>query len=116
MKQNQYKNYQNTLKLWCFTKWENCYIICADFSKIDSADVIVRVSNKKIGFVFFSNKTNDFLKQQIINCQKLYDKVTLVTNNINFSAADVKTFNDNVGLLNISNAYGFGNVIQEIKI
>lgn len=116
MNQDQYKNYQNTLKLWCFTKWENCDIICADFSKIDLADIIVNVSDKKIGFVFSSNKTKDFLKQQIINCQKLYNKVILVTNDIDFSAASIKTFNDNVGLLNISNAYGFGNIIQEIKI
>lgn len=113
MKQEQYKNYQNTLKLWCFTKWENCDIICADFIKIDSADVIVNVSDKKIGFILSSNKSKDFLKQQIINCQQIYDKVILVTNNLN--DIDVQTINNNIGLINISNAYGLGNVIQEIK-
>ena len=113
LKQNQYKRHQSTIKLWCFTKWDNCAIICADSIKIESADVIASDKNQKIGFVFCSNKSKDFLKKQIINCQQIYDKVILVTNNLN--DIDVQTINDNIGLINISNAYGLGNVIQEIK-
>ena len=45
---DEYKSLQGTIKLWCFTKWENCDIICAEKSSIDTADVIAVVDDNKI--------------------------------------------------------------------
>lgn len=107
-----YKSLQGTIKLWCFTKWENCDIICANKSSIDSADVIAVVDNTKIGFIFITNKSTDFLKQQIINCRDTCNKIYLIANSID--ATDIPELENDIGLLNISNKYGLGNIIEEL--
>lgn len=109
---DEYKNLQGTIKLWCFTKWENCDIICADKSSIHSADVIAVVDNTKIGFIFITNKSTDFLKQQIINCRDTCNKIYLIANSID--ATDIPELENDIGLLNISNKYGLGNIIEEL--
>ena len=106
-----YKSLQGTIKLWCFTKWKNCDIICASKSSINSADMIAVVDNNKIGFIITTDKTNDFIKQQVINCRKMCNKIYLIAN-----FADIKEIHkleSDISILNISNKYGFGNIIEE---
>ena len=107
----KYKSLQGTIKLWCFTKWENCDIICADENSTDSADVIAIVEGKRVGFIFTINKTTELLKQQIINCRKICDNVYLITNSI--KSKDLLKLDNDVHLLNIADKYGFGNIIEE---
>lgn len=109
---NKYKNLQGTIKLWCFTKWGNCDIICSDESSIDSADMIVTVDNKKIGFIFVTDKTTEFIKQQVISCRKECNKVYLITNTIN--PDNITKIDNDVRLLNISDKYGLGSIIEEL--
>ena len=109
---DEYKSLQGTIKLWCFTKWENCDIICANKSSIDSADVIAVVENNKIGFIFTTDKTTDFIKRQIINCRNVCNKIYLIVNSIDVS--DMPDLENDIGLLNISNKYGLGNIIEEL--
>ena len=111
MKDN-YKCLQGTIKLWCFTKWENCDIICADKSSIDSADVIAVVDNNKIGFIFTTDKTTDFIKQQVINCRKICNKIYLIANFADIN--EIHKFESDIGILNISDKYGLGNIIEEL--
>ena len=108
---DEYKSLQGTIKLWCFTKWENCDIICAEKSSIDIADVIAEVEDNKIGFIFTTDKSTDFIKQQIINCRKICDNVYLITNSI--KSKDLLKLDNDVCLLNIADKYGFGNIIEE---
>ena len=96
-----YKSLQGTIKLWCFTKWENCDIICADKSSIHSADVIAVVDNTKIGFIFTTDKSIDFIKQQIINCRKMCNKIYLIANFADINA--IHKSKSDIGLLNVSN-------------
>ena len=107
-----YKSLQGTIKLWCFTKCKNCDIICADKSSIHSADVIAVVDNIKIGFIFTTDKSTDFIKQQIINCRDICNKIYLIANSIDVT--DIAELENDIGLLNISNKYGFGNIIEEL--
>ena len=109
---DEYKSLQGTIKLWCFTKWENCDIISAEYDSLDTADLIAIISDKQIGFIFTPNKPTDYLKQQIINCRKMYDKVYLVTNEVNHDKLS-KTEKD-IGLINIADKYGLGNIIEEL--
>ena len=111
MKDN-YKCLQGTIKLWCFTKWENCDIICADKSSIDSADVIAVVDNNKIGFIFTTDKITDFIKQQVINCRKICNKIYLIANFADIN--EIHKFESDIGILNISDKYGLGNIIEEL--
>ena len=92
---DEYKSLQGTIKLWCFTKWENCDIICADESSIHSADVIAVVDNTKIGFIFTTDKSIDFIKQQIINCRNICNKIYLIANSI--SVTDIPDLENNIG-------------------
>ncbi len=108
----QYKCLQGTIKLWCFTKWGSCDVICATEPSIDSADVVAFFEDKRFGFIFTDNKTTIFLKQQIINCRKTCNKVYLITNEINIE--DLPKADNNIRLLNITNKYGFGNIIEEL--
>lgn len=107
-----YKNLQDVIKLWCFTKWESCDIICADQDSLDTADSIAVIGDKQIGFIFTPNKPSDFLKQQIINCRKIYDKVYLVTSEVNRNKLP-ETEKD-IGMINIADKYGLGNIIEEL--
>ena len=109
---NDYKNLQGIIKILCFTKWENCDIIYAEYDSLDTADLIAIISDKQIGFIFTPNKPTDYLKQQIINCRKMYDKVYLVTNEVNHNNLP-KTEKD-IGLINIADKYGLGNIIEEL--
>ena len=109
---DEYKSLQGTIKLWCFAKWENCDIICADKSSIHSADVIAVMDNTKIGFIFTTDKSTDFIKQQIINCRNTCNKIYLIANPTN--STDILDLENDIGLLNISNKYGFGNIIEEL--
>lgn len=109
---DEYKSLQGTIKLGCFTKWENCDIICADKSSIHSADVIAVMDNTKIGFIFTTDKSTDFIKQQIINCRDTCNKIYLIANSI--SVTDIPDLENDIGLLNISNKYGLGNIIEEL--
>ena len=109
---DEYKSLQGTIKLWCFTKWENCDIICADKSSIHSADVIAVVDNTKIGFIFTTDKSTDFIKQQIINCRNTCNKIYLISNTID--TTDIPKWENDIGLLNISDKYGLGNIIEEL--
>lgn len=109
---NDYKNLQGIIKILCFTKWENCDIICAEYDSLDTADLIAIISDKQIGFIFTPNKPTDYLKRQIINCRKMYDKVYLVTNEVNHDKLS-KTEKD-IGLINIADKYGLGNIIEEL--
>ena len=109
---DEYKSLQGTIKLWCFTKWENSDIICADKSSIHSADVIAVVDNTKIGFIFTTDKLTDFIKQQIINCRDTCNKIYLIAHSI--SVTDMPDLENDIGLLNISNKYGLGNIIEEL--
>lgn len=110
---NKHKTLQGIIKLWCFTKWENCDIICADESSIHSADVIAVVGNNKIGFIFTIGKTTDFIKQQIINCRKMCNKIYLIANFADINA--IHKSKSDIGLLNVSNKYGLGNIIEELQ-
>ena len=108
---DKYKSLQGTIKLWCFAKWKNCEIIYANKSSIDFADMIAVVDNNKIGFIFTTDKTTDFIKQQVINCRKMCNKIYLIAN-----FADIKEIHkleSDIIILNISNKYGFGNIIEE---
>ena len=109
-----YKSLQGTIKLWCFTKCKNCDIICANKSSIDSADVIAVVDNNKIGFIFTTDKSTDFIKQQVINCRKMCNKIYFIANFADIN--EIHKFERDIGLLNISNKYGFGNIIEEIQL
>ena len=109
---DKYKSLQGTIKLWCFAKWKNCEIIYANKSSIDFADMIAVVDNNKIGFIFTTDKSTDFIKQQIINCRNTCNKIYLIANSI--SVTDIPDLENNIGLLNISNKYGFGNIIEEL--
>ena len=109
---DEYKSLQGTIKLWCFTKWENCDIICANKSSIDSADVIAVVDNNKIGFIFTTDKTTDFIKRQIINCRKMCNKIYLIANFDDIN--EIYKFESDIGILNISDKYGLGNIIEEL--
>lgn len=109
---DEYKNLQGTIKLWCFTKWENCDIICAEKSSIDIADIIAEVEDNKIGFIFTTDKSTDFIKQQIINCRSTCNKIYLISNHID--TVDILALENDVGLLNISDKYGLGNIIEEL--
>ena len=109
---NEYKSLQGTIKLWCFTKWENCDIICANKSSIHSADVIAVVDNTKIGFIFTTDKSTDFIKQQIILTITAVANANIIANSID--VADIPELENDIGLLNISNKYGFGNIIEEL--
>lgn len=109
---DEYKSLQGTIKLWCFTKWENCDIICADKSSINTADVTAVLDNTKIGFIFTTDKSTNFIKQQIINCRNTCNKIYLIVNSIDVS--DIPDLENDIGLLNISDKYGFGNIIEEL--
>ena len=109
---DEYKSLQGAIKLWCFTKWENCDIICAEKSSIDIADIIAVVEDNRIGFIFTSDKSTDFIKQQIINCRNTCNKIYLISNAIN--TLDMTALENDIGLLNISNKYGLGNIIEEL--
>ena len=109
---NDYKNLQGIIKILCFTKWENCDIISAEYNSLDTADLIAIISDKQIGFIFTPNKPSDFLKQQIINCRKIYDKVYLVTSEVNRNKLP-ETEKD-IGMINIADKYGLGNIIEEL--
>jgi len=112
---DRYKSFQGVIKLWCFSKWADCNVICPSKSLICSADVIAVTSGVKIGFVFTFDKEIDFLKQQIFNCQRDYDKVYLVTDK-KVVDSDIKmAVDDDMKVLSIYDEYGFGNVIQEMK-
>ncbi len=111
MKDN-YKSLQGTIKLWGFTKWENCDIICAEKSSIDTADVIAVVADYKIGFILTTDKSTDFIKQQIINCRNTCNKIYLISNTIHIT--HIPQLEDDIGFLNISDKYGLGNIIEEL--
>ena len=70
------------------------------------------VDNIKIGFIFTTNKSTDFIKEQIINCRDTCNKIYLISNSI--GVTDIPDLENDIGLLNISNKYGFGNIIEEL--
>lgn len=109
---DKYKSLQGTIKLWSFTKWGNCDIICANETSIYSADVIAVVDKNKTAFIFTTGKSTDFIKKQIINCRDTYNKLYLVTNFINTTS--IPELEINIGLINIADKYAFGKIIEEL--
>ena len=109
---NKYKSLQGTLELWCFTKWDGCDVICSKKSSIDTADVIALVDNYRIGFIITVDKTTKSLKRQITNCKNTCNKVYLIVSETNF--VDIFNGTNDLCILNISNKYGLGNIIEEL--
>ncbi len=109
---NKYKNLPGTIKLWCFTKWDSCNVICSEKSSIDTADVIALVDNYRIGFIITVDKTTKSIKRQITNCKNSCKKVYLVVSETNF--ADMPKRENDLCILNISDKYGLGNIIEEL--
>lgn len=112
MEKDQYKSFQGTIKLWCFFKWHDSDVVCAEQMSMETADVTATLDGKRIGFVFTLNKTTDFLKTQIINCRKTCDKVYLVTNEIDLES--IPEVEDELGILNVADRYGLGNMVEEL--
>ena len=74
--------------------------------------MIAVVDNNKIGFIITTDKTNDFIKQQVINCRKICNMIYLISNFADIN--EIHKFESDIGLLNISDQYGLGNIIKEL--
>lgn len=109
---NKYKNLQGTIKLWCFTKWDGCDVLCSEKSSIDTADVLALVDNYRIGFIITVDKTTKSIKRQITNCKKTCNKVYLIVSEKNSSY--IPKIEDYLCLLNVSDKFGMGNIIEEL--
>ena len=116
MKQNKYKSFQNTITLWCLTKWNDADITCEKNSTLSSADIGLTVKEDKIGFIFSFDKSDAFLKEQILNCQKRYTKLYLVTDCPDLTNTYIRnSIADGFRVLNIADPYNLGYIIQEFN-